>query len=95
MLEVVDKHIQQEAAALEEQRRGTVLITVGKVLLWMDLILACFVYVGLRSGSYLFLWWVLVEGILGLALMGVGFHDIVDARRVLTELTSRYFHPRN
>ena len=95
MLEVVEKHIQQEVAALEEQRRGTVLITVGKVLLWMDLILACFVYVGLRTGSYLFLWWVLVEGILGLALMGVGFHEIVDARRVLTELTSRYFHPRN
>ena len=95
MLEVIEKHIQQEVAALEEQRRGTVLITVGKVLLWMNLILACFVYVGLRTGSYLFLWWVLVEGILGLALMGVGFHEIVDARRVLTELTSRYFHPRN
>ena len=95
MLEVVEKHIQQEVAALEEQRRGTVLITVGKVLLWMNLILACFVYVGLRTGSYLFLWWVLVEGILGLALMGVGFHEIVDASRVLTELTSRYFHLRN
>ena len=95
MLEVVEKHIQQEVAALEEQRRGTVLITVGKVLLWMDLILACFVYVGFRTGSYLFLWWVLVEGILGLALMGVGFHEIVDARRALTQLTSRYFRPRN
>ena len=65
MLEVVEKHIQQEVAALEEQRRGTVLITVGKVLLWIDLILVSFVYVGLRAGSYLFLWWVLVEGILG------------------------------
>jgi hypothetical protein len=94
MPEVVDQHVQQEVAALEEQRRGTVLITVGKVLLWVDLILACFVYIGLRSGSYLFLWWVLVEGILGVALMGVGFHAIVDARRALSELT-RYFHPRN
>jgi hypothetical protein len=95
MPEFVDRHVRQEEAALEEQRRGAVLITVGKVLLWMDLILACFVYVGLRSGSYLFLWWVLVEGILGLALMGVGFHEIGDARRALSELTSRHFHPRN
>jgi len=95
MLEVVEKHIQQEVAALEEQRRGAVLVTVGKVLLWVDMIFACFVYVGLRAGSYLFLWWALVEGMLGLVLMGGGSHEIMDARRTLTELTSRYFHPRD
>ena len=94
MLEVVEKHIQQELAALEEQRRGAVLVTVGKVLLWIDLILVSFVYVGLRAGSHLFLWWVLVQGILGMALMSVGSHEIMDARRTLTELTSRYYHPR-
>jgi pheromone shutdown protein TraB len=94
MLEVVEEHIQREVAALEEQRRGAVLITVGKVLLWMDLILLSFVYAGLRVGSHLFLWWVLAEGLLGLALLGVGRHEIADARGKLAQLTSRYFHPR-
>jgi pheromone shutdown protein TraB len=95
MLEVVEEHIQREVAALEEQRRGAVLITVGKVLLWMDLILLCFVYSGLRVGSHLFLWWVLGEGLLGLALMAVGSHDIADGRVKLAQLTSRYFYPHD
>jgi hypothetical protein len=71
---------------------SSTLIMVGKVLLGTDLILASLVYAGLRSASYLFLW-LLVEGMLRLALMGVGLHEIADARRALTELTSRYFHP--
>jgi len=72
MLEIVEEHIQREVEALEEQRQGSVLMTTGKVLLWMDLILVCFVYVGLRTGSLLFLWWVLGEAVLGFALMAVG-----------------------
>jgi len=95
MFEVVEEHIQREVAALEEQRRGAVLMTVGKVLLWMDLILACFVYAGLRVGSDLFLWWVLGEGMLGLVLMAVGSHNIADARGKLARLTPRHFHSRN
>ncbi len=62
------------------------MMTVGKVLLWMDLILVCFVYAGLRTGSHLFLWWVLGEGLLGLdpqlALSGatcISFYDISEA----------------
>ncbi len=27
-------------------------MTVGQVLLWMDLLLACFVYVGLQTGLF-------------------------------------------
>ena len=49
MQEIVEEHIQREVDVLEEQRQGTVVMTVGKVLLWMDLILACLIYVGLRS----------------------------------------------
>lgn len=40
MLEIVEEHIQREIEALEEQRQGSVAITVGEVLLWMDLLLA-------------------------------------------------------
>ncbi len=89
MMEMVEQHIRREAEALEEQRQGSVAITVGKVLLWVDLLLACFVYVGLRAGSYLFLWWVLSEALLGLVLLGVGFQKRTAARRKLAELAPR------
>ena len=86
MLKTVEEHIQREVAALEERRQGAVMMTVGKVLLWMDLILVCFVYAGLQTGSHLFLWWVLGEGLLGLALMGVGALRRADAQRELAAL---------
>jgi hypothetical protein len=62
----------EEEGMVERKRSGMTLITAGKVLLWMDFILLIFVYVGLRSGSYMWLWWVLGEGILGLVLIEVG-----------------------
>jgi hypothetical protein len=86
MLEIVEEHIQREVEALKEQRRGAVMMTVGKVLLWMDVILVCFVYTGLQTGSHLFLWWVLGEGLLGLALMGVATLKKADAERKLAAL---------
>lgn len=65
-------------------------MTVGKVLLWMDMILLCFVYVGLRAGSGFFLWWVLGEGVLGFVLMGIGSHKRANARKKLAELAPRW-----
>lgn len=62
----------EDAGMLERQRSGAVLITVAKVLLWMDFLLLAFVYVGLRSGSDFWFWWVIGEGILGLLLLEVG-----------------------
>jgi hypothetical protein len=89
MLEIVEEHIQREIEAREERRQGSVIMTVGKVLLWMDLILVCFIYVGLRAGSDLFLWWVLGEAVLGFVLMVIGSHKRADARKKLAELASR------
>jgi len=62
----------EEEGILERQRSGLVLITVGKVLLWMDFLLMAFIYVGLRSGSDFWVWWVVAEGIVGLILIEVG-----------------------
>ena len=88
MVQVIEERLQQETAALEQQRRSMVMMTVGKVLLWMDLLLICFVYVGLRSGSDLFLWWVMGEGVLGSLLLGIGSHHKADASRKLAQLNS-------
>jgi len=64
----------EEVGIVEEQRQGLVLMTVGRVLLWVDFLLLAFVYVGLRSGSRLWFWWVLGEGLLGLVLLEIGAH---------------------
>lgn len=64
----------EESAMAGEERVGSVLMTAGKVLLWFAFILCSFVYVGLRSGSHMWMWWVLGEGILGLTLLIIGAH---------------------
>jgi len=56
----------------ERKRAGSLLMTLGKVLLWTDFLLLMFVYVGIRSGSHMWLWWVIIEGVLGLILLEIG-----------------------
>jgi hypothetical protein len=63
---------QEEAGIVDNQRRGSVLMTAGKVLLWMDLIPLIFTYVGLRSGSHFWLWWLIAEGVAGILLVAIG-----------------------
>ena len=62
----------KEESGVGYARRGAVLMVVGRVLLWMDVLLAAFVYMGLRGGSKLWTYWVVGEAILGLALIVVG-----------------------
>jgi hypothetical protein len=64
----------KEEASFGQRSLGAVLVTVGKVLLWMDALLLMFVYVGLRSGSGLWLWWVVIEGVLGFTLLAAGIY---------------------
>jgi hypothetical protein len=55
-----------------DEAQGSVLMTVGKLLLWTDLIFMAFVYSGIKGGSYLYLIWFTVQGLIGLTLLGVG-----------------------
>ena len=64
--------IKDEAGTNHEARVGAAMITAGKVLLWMDLLLLIFVYVGIKSGSHMWMWWVLGEGLLGVVLIAFG-----------------------
>ena len=54
------------------ETQGTVLMTVGKLLLWTDLIFLSFVYSGIKGGSYLYAYWTLLQGAIGLTLLIVG-----------------------
>lgn len=55
-----------------DETRGTVLMTVGKLLLWTDLIFLSFVYSGIKGGSYLYTYWTVVQGLVGLTLLTIG-----------------------
>ena len=79
MPELNHERILEEAAALEELRKGGVLKTVGKVLLWVELVPLAFVYMSIRAGARLILWWAILEGVLGLALLIVGWRKRVHA----------------
>jgi hypothetical protein len=55
-----------------DEAQGSVLMTVGKLLLWTDLIFMAFMYSGIKGGSYLYAIWFTVQGLIGLTLLGVG-----------------------
>jgi hypothetical protein len=51
---------------------GSVLMTVGKLLLWTDLIFLSFLYMGVKGGSYLYTYWTVLQAAVGLTLLIVG-----------------------
>ena len=55
-----------------DETSGTVLMTVGKLLLWTSLIFLSFVYSGIKGGSYFYVYWFLAQVTTGLTLLIVG-----------------------
>lgn len=55
-----------------DETRGAVLMTIGKLLLWTDLIFLSFIYSGVKGGSYLYTYWTIIQGLVGLTLLTVG-----------------------
>jgi hypothetical protein len=56
----------------ELEQRALAMRAVGWLLLAVDGIVAVFVFVGIRTGSLLWLYWTAIEGALGLALIAAG-----------------------
>ena len=59
-------------AAAQGEHIGLVLRSLGWQLLIFDMIPVVFVWVGLRSGSWMWLWWALIEGMVGSLLVIAG-----------------------
>jgi hypothetical protein len=55
-----------------QARWGSVAVVCGEVLLWIDVLLLMFVFIGIRAGSWFWVWWVLGEGVLGITLIIAG-----------------------
>jgi hypothetical protein len=65
--------IRMEAVQLGgDEAKGTVLMTVGKLLFWTDLIFLAFVYSSIKNGSLVYPIWFAAQGALSLTLLIVG-----------------------
>ena len=69
---------------VENRRLGSVLLTVGWVLLWMDALLGIYFFISLRGGSWFWPIWLGIEGALGLVLviMGTRYRRAVGPTRL-------------
>src|ERR1700693_2170110 len=69
---------------VENRRLGSVLLTVGWLLLWMDAILGVFFFISLRHGSWFWPIWLTTEGVVGLVLvmMGTRYRRAVGVTRL-------------
>ena len=59
---------------VQNRRLGSIMLTAGWILLWMDALLGIYVFQSLRDGSLFWPMWLAVEGIIGLALVIAGTH---------------------
>src|SRR5271165_2105953 len=57
---------------VENRRLGSIMLTLGWILLWGDAVLGAFFFISLRDGSMFWPIWLAVEGLLGLVLVIMG-----------------------
>ena len=69
----IDLNKVEDEGIVPRRRFGLGMITVGKLLLWVDFLLLAFVYDSIRGGSRVWLYWVIAQGVLGLVLIEIGW----------------------
>lgn len=57
---------------VENRQLGSIMLTLGWILLWGDAILGAFFFISLRDGSMFWPIWLAAEGIAGLVLVIMG-----------------------
>jgi len=69
---------------VENRRLGSVLLTLGWILLWFTAGLGIFFFISLRSGSWFWPIWLGIQGALGLVLviMGSRYRRALGATRL-------------
>ncbi len=69
---------------VENRQLGSILLTIGWILLWMDALLGMFFFQSLRNGSWFWPIWLGIEGVIGfvLVIMGTRYRHAVGATRL-------------
>jgi hypothetical protein len=57
---------------VENRQLGSIMLTVGWILLWGDAILGIFFFISLRNGSWFWPIWLGIEGLAGIVLVAMG-----------------------
>jgi len=55
-----------------DENKGNLMMTIGKLLLWTDLIFLAFVYSSIKNGSLMYPVWCSVQGAVALTLLITG-----------------------
>ena len=55
-----------------DENKGNLMMTIGKLLFWTDLIFLAFVYSSIKSGSLVYPLWFLIQGGVAVTLLIVG-----------------------
>jgi hypothetical protein len=75
--------------AMDTQRLGAILLTVGWQIIVFDFVVGVWIWVGLRGGSFFWFWWVVGTGIVALFLLWLGAHKRAAGERMLAETVRR------
>jgi hypothetical protein len=69
---------------VENRQLGSVMLTIGWILLWGDAMLGIFFFQSLRNGSMFWPIWLAIEGVIGLGLviLGTKYRHTVGATRL-------------
>ena len=69
---------------VENRRLGSVMLTVGWILLWFDAILLVYFYSSIRDGSMFWPTWIVAQGVIGVALViaGTRYRRVIGATRL-------------
>jgi hypothetical protein len=69
---------------VENRQLGSVMLTIGWILLWMDGLLGVFFFQSLRNGSMFWPIWLAIEGAIGIALIiaGTRYRRAIGATRL-------------
>ena len=75
--------------AMDTQRLGAILITIGWQLIAFDSLVGVWIWVGFRTGSFFWFWWVVATGVFALFLLWFGNHKRAVGERMLAETVRR------
>ncbi len=69
---------------VENRQLGSIMLTIGWILLWMDGVLGIYFFQSLRNGSMFWPIWLAIEGVIGLTLviMGTRYRRAIGATRL-------------
>ncbi len=70
-------------AGIRKQEDAAIARVLGWMLLWFDAIPAVFIWVGLRCGSLFWVWWALIEAMLGLGIIAAARTTHLRAARLI------------